>query len=262
MISRINFLKSLTATVAGSFVLPANFAKAEEKFNFCFSEKDYKTGKLLYNNPLKSEKDIEGFKMEGEARVHFPEGRMRMENLLDPSLGQKSNFVFWCPVDFPADFALTWDFYPIREPGLCILFFAAKGKNQKSVFDPSLAKRTGDYGEYHHGDINALHLSYFRRRYPSERAFNLCNLRKSYGFHMVAQGADPIPSVENSKPPYFLKLVKFKNEVAFFINGLPILKYIDDGKKHGPVLQGGKIGFRQMAPLIAEYSNINVYEIS
>jgi hypothetical protein len=31
-----------------------------------------------------------------------------------------------------------------------------------------------------------------------------------------------------------------------------------DGKSHGPLLGGGKIGFRQMAPLIAEYANFRV----
>jgi hypothetical protein len=221
----------------------------------------YKKDKLIYENSLNSEKDVEGFVLEGSACISFPEGRMRMENRIDPSEGQKANFVYWCPEEFPADISISWDFWPLREPGLCILFFSAKGMEGKDIFDPSLAERNGEYDKYHHGDINALHVSYFRRRYEEERAFHTCNLRKSYGFHLVAQGADPIPSVEDTRAPYHIELVKYSNEVWFYINELCIFNWIDDGKTFGPLLQGGKIGFRQMAPLVAEYANLKVYTI-
>ena len=217
---------------------------------------DYQLGKLIYDNPLASPEDVKGFRLEGEAKITFPNGRLRMENARDPSEGQKSNFVYWCPNDFPADVAISWDFHPVREPGLCILFFAAKGIKGEDIFDPNLAKRTGDYQQYHHGDIDALHVSCFRRTFPEERAFHTCNLRKSYGFHLVCQGADPIPSVEDAKPPYRICVVKCGSEVAFLINDLPIFTWIDDGKTYGPPLAGGKIGFRQMAPLVAEYANL------
>jgi hypothetical protein len=169
--------------------------------------------------------------------------------------------VFWCPNEFPADVAISWEFWPIREPGLCILFFAAVGREGEDLFAPSLARRTGEYGMYHHGDINALHISYFRRRYPQERAFQTCNLRKSYGFHLVALGADPIPSVGDAQPPYHIQLIKCGPDVAFYINDLPILRWIDDGQSYGPILGEGKIGFRQMAPLIAEYANLRVQAV-
>ena len=35
---------------------------------------------LIYNNPLASESDIEGFVLEGTANISFPEGKLRMEN--------------------------------------------------------------------------------------------------------------------------------------------------------------------------------------
>ena len=142
--------------------------------------------------------------------------------------------------------------------GLCILFFAAKGRNGEDLFSSTLAERTGEYRQYHHGDINALHVSYFRRRWPEERAFHTCNLRKSYGFHMVAQGADPLPPVADATPPYRIQVVKCGAVVAFSINELPIFSWRDDGVSHGPVLGGGKIGFRQMAPLVGEYANLVV----
>ena len=161
---------------------------------------DYTIGEVLYENPLASEADVRGFRLEGEAQITFPEGRLRMANALDPALGQKSNFVYWCPEAFPADVAITWDFWPLEEPGLCILFFSARGRDGGSVFSPGLAPRTGEYNQYHHGDIDAFHISYFRRRWAEERAFHTCNLRKSYGFHMVAQ-APTLPDVTTPRRP-------------------------------------------------------------
>jgi hypothetical protein len=183
---------------------------------------------------------------------------MRMENLRDPAEGQRANFVHWCPVDLPDGISISWDFWPIREPGLCVFFFAARGRGGEDVLDPALAPRTGEYAQYHHGDIDALHISYFRHWAPEERAFHTCNLRKSHGFHMVAQGADPLPSVPEAQPPYHLELVKLDAEVALSVNELTVLRWHDDGVAYGPVLGGGKIGFRQMAPLIAEYANLRV----
>ena len=58
--------------------------------------------------------------------------------------------------------------------------------------------------------------------------------------------------------PYRLRLLKYKGMIDFFINELLILHWVDDGQKFGPILGGGKIGFRQMSPLIAEYSNLVV----
>jgi hypothetical protein len=58
-------------------------------------------GELIYANPLKTSKDVEGFRMEGEALVDFDEGRMRLRNKMSADKGQASNFVFWCPEVFP-----------------------------------------------------------------------------------------------------------------------------------------------------------------
>jgi hypothetical protein len=217
--------------------------------------------KLIYDNPLASFKDVEGFVMEGEAKISFEAGRMRMENSLDESMDQKANFVYWCPVEFPENIIVEWDFYPVKEPGLAILFFGAKGINGESIFDPTLQKRTGEYNLYHHGDINAFHVSYFRRRWEDERAFHTCNLRKSYGFHMVAQGADPIPDVEDAKSPYHIRLEKVQDQITFYINDLMIFDWKDNGETFGKPIGSGFIGFRQMAPLVSEYSNLKVYAV-
>ena len=184
-----------------------------------------------------------------------------MKNALEASLGQMANFVLWCPKEFPKDIRVEWEFRPLSDVGLCILFFAAAGKGNRDLFDPSLAERTGEYPQYHSGDINAFHVSYFRRKEPEERVFHTCNLRKSCGFYLVAQGADPIPGVEDVVDFYRLAVIKKENRIEFTINELSIFTYIDDGITCGALLDGGKIGFRQLAPLTAEYRNLRVYQI-
>jgi hypothetical protein len=129
------------------------------------------------------------------------------------------------------------------------------------LFDSSLAARTGEYQQYYNGDINTLHASYFRRKHKSERSFHTCNLRKSKGFHLVAQGADPLPSVADVEPPYRITVAKYESEVFFAVNDLLIYHFVDDSRQYGPILSSGKVGFRQMAPLVAEYGNFSAHEV-
>lgn len=217
---------------------------------------------LVYENALACPDDIRSFILEGEAKISFEQGHMRMQNTLPRSLGQKANFVLWCPITFPADILIQWEFRPLSDIGLCMLFFAANGLDGKDLFDPSLAPRTGEYVQYYDGDINAFHISYFRRKEPDERVFHTCNLRKSKGFHLVAQGADPIPGADDIKNFYQITLKKQAGQIQFFINGLSIFSYQDDGHTYGPLLGSGKIGFRQLAPLTAEYRNFKVYSLN
>ncbi|GAA3604708.1 YesU family protein [Nonomuraea rosea] len=212
----------------------------------------------LYRNPLAGPEDLEGFRMEGDGAVSFPQGRMRLESLRPPSEGQAANLVLWCPQEFPADVRIEWDFWPVREPGLAIMFFHARGRNGEDVLDPGLAERTGPYEQYHHGDIDAYHVSYFRRMWESERALHTCNLRKSHGFHLVAQGADPLPGVLDARGPYAVRIEVKGPEITFSVNDLVSFRWEDDGSIGGPALAGGKMGFRQMAPLIGEYGNLRV----
>ncbi|SEE85075.1 DUF1961 family protein [Ruania alba] len=218
----------------------------------------FSKGELLYSNDLRNESDIAGFRLEGDGAVTFPLERMRLESTRSAEEGQDANLVLWCNEEFDDNVAIEWKFWPVREPGLAILFFAARGRGGDDVFDPDLAPRTGRYEQYHSGDINAYHVSYFRRRAPHERAFHTCNLRKSHGFHLVAQGADPLPPVSDARPPYRMQIVKQSDTVVFAIDGLISFTFTDDGSVGGPPHDGGRIGFRQMAPMIGEYADLTV----
>lgn len=217
---------------------------------------------LLYSNPLAKSDDVKDFILEGRADISFENQGMRLKNAVAVEEGQKANYVLWCNEVFPSDIKIEWDFRPLTDTGLCIMFFAASGCDGLDLFDPSLQKRTGEYPLYHSGDINAFHVSYFRRKEEDERAFHTCNLRKSKGFHLVSQGADPIPSAIDAKDFYKIRLIKYKNTVEFYVNDLFIFQYEDDGTTYGDLLNGGRIGFRQLAPLVAEYRNLKVYGLS
>ena len=223
---------------------------------------EYEKGELIYENPLSCAADTDGWIMEGQAKVTFDGGKMQMASVLDPSAGQAANFVYWCDKKLPDNIIIEWEFSPLSEEGLAILFFGANGQNGKDLFDPSLKKRTGPYIQYHTSDINAFHVSYYRRSEVEECELNVANLRKSAGFHLVAQGADPIPAAKyRSKEPYRLRVVKTRETAEFFVNDIPIFRFDDDGKAYGAYITDGYIGLRQKTPLVGEYSNLRVYTI-
>ena len=87
-----------------------------------FTERD-----VLYENPLAQAADLADWVMEGDGVVSFPKGKMRQESLRPRQAGQAGNIVHWCPVTFPDNISISWDFQPITEPGLAILFFSALG---------------------------------------------------------------------------------------------------------------------------------------
>ena len=60
--------------------------------------------------------------------------------------------------------------------------------------------------------------------------------------------------------PYRMKLVKTTTGVNFSINDLLVLAWQDDGKK--PTAHKGCVGFRQMAPLEAVYSYLEVRRLT
>lgn len=217
---------------------------------------------ILYRNALTCADDLSDWIVEGPMVSSFPAGRLRMESAADPAEGQAANFVAWLPVQHTGDVRVSWDFRPLREPGLAMIFWSALGQGGDSIHDAALPTRTGEYDQYHSGAIDAYHLSYYRRMWASERSLHTCNVRKSHGFHLVAQGPDPLPAVLDADRDYHLELTWTGTTVEFTVEGLTALRWTDDGTVGGPAhTRGGAIGLRQMAPLIAEYSNLVVEAI-
>ncbi|MCD4851701.1 YesU family protein [Arthrobacter sp. AK01] len=227
---------------------------------------------MIYSNALRGPSDVAGWVAEGP--VHFGTynhgtadgGGLGLADdgtkalVLSGSLdaeehGDQAHWTLWCPEELPDHVRITWEFLPLEEPGLAMAFFAARGHGGEDLFSASLAPRTGFYPQYHSGDIDALHISYFRHKHPSERAFRTCNLRKSAGFELVAQGADPLPPVGDADDFYRIEVIKDGPRVAFAINDLRLFEWTDPAAEP---LGGGYFGIRQMAPLKAAYRNLSI----
>lgn len=212
---------------------------------------------LLYRNALQTVGDLDDWVAEGPASAAESGDGL----LLSSSGGVDDHWTLWCPEVFPDRVRITWEFSPRAEPGLAMLFFGASSAAGGGIFDDGVAARSGRYPQYHSGDIRTLHVSYFRRRWEDERAFHTCNLRKSPGFHLVAQGADPVPPVVDARDAFYrVEVVKDGQRVSFAIDDLTLFDWSDD-ESTGPRVSAGRLGFRQMSPLVACYRNLEVHAL-
>ncbi|GMA27870.1 DUF1961 family protein [Arenivirga flava] len=208
----------------------------------------------VYSNALRGPDDLVGWIAEGPVDARRAQDGLRLAS----AGGPEAHWTLWCPEEFGDRIAISWDFSPRAEPGLAMLFFGATSLLGGSIFDPSLSPRDGGYPQYHSGELRTLHASYFRRRWPDERSFHTCNLRKSPGFQLVASGADPVPPALDADGRFYrVEVLKDGARVRLAIDGLPLFDWRDD-EVDGPLIGSGRIGFRQMAPLVAHYRDLEV----
>ncbi len=234
-------------------VLPLMFIGFLQLTLLNVSAQIYQKGDLLYSNSLSSKEDTAGWRMEGTGQVEFSNGWMKMF-----SPNEKGHHVFWCPQEFPENFIAEWEVQNLHtKVGLCIVFFAATGLNGEDIFAASLPKRDGTFKQYTNGAINNYHISYYAnsKDHPGRET---THLRKNKGFHLVQEKEPGIPL--RSQAIHKIQLVKFEGRLQLFIDGRKAIDWVDDGQKLGKILQGGKIGFRQMKWTQFNYRNFNVWE--
>jgi hypothetical protein len=216
---------------------------------------DFLKGQLIYQNTLGSQQAVKDWTMEGPGVTEFTDGWMRMY-----SPKEKFHHVFWCPNDFPESFIAEWEAQNLKtDAGLCIIFFATKGAKGESIFDPSFPKRDGTFTQYTKSNLfNCYHISYYAngRDNPGRET---SHLRKNKGFNMVQELEPGIPLA--STAVHKLTLIKEQAHIVMFVDERKIIDWTDDGKKYGPVLQGGKMGFRQMEWTDFKYRNFKVWSI-
>jgi hypothetical protein len=215
---------------------------------------EQRKGSLLYQNPLSRPEHLEDWVMEGPGNIEFHEGWIRMY-----SPGMEGHHVLWNRTDFPENFIAEWEIQIESEHGLCIVFFAAKGRHGGSIFDPALQKRDGIFHQYHSGDINTYHASYFANNSGPQEGRITSNLRKNHGFFLVSNG--PVGIQPGSEEVHKVTLMKDGNHIEIAVDGQRIISFYDDGKTYGEVLGNGKIGLRQMEQTTARYRNFKVYEV-
>lgn len=218
-------------------------------------ETDFRKGNLIYENPLKQKQDVINWIMEGSGTIEFRDNWMEMY-----SPGEKSHHVFWCPKEFPDSFIAEWEAQNLKiDAGLCIIFFLAKGNKGEDIFDPSFPKRDGSFDQYTKSKyLNCYHISYYSNS-RDDPGREISHLRKNSGFNMVQQKEPGIPV--KSTAVHHLRLVKDDSRIVMFVDDRKIIDWTDDGKKYGPVLQDGKIGFRQMKWTQFRYRNFKVWNL-
>ncbi len=213
-------------------------------------------GKLLYTVDLGSEAAMAGWRLEGPGILEREGPWLTMSSSEADTDGPAGHIVYWEPENFPASFIAQWDFQPISEYGLCIVFFATRGANGADLFDPGIKERAGIFTQYHSSDINCYHISYYANT-PFNPGRITTNLRKNAGFHLVANGSPGVPA--GSRDIHTVTLIKQDNHIRLGVDEKKIIDWTDDGQRYGPVHGAGKIGLRQMKWMQARYRDFKVW---
>jgi hypothetical protein len=219
-------------------------------------------GKLLYEVAFKDEGSVKDWIMEGPGIVEFDEGQMNLRSPEpNPQTRQEFHYTFWCPTDFPESFVAEWDFKPLNEHGLSLIFFAALGSDGKDIFDKTIAARDGHYPQYTSGDILNYHVIYYSHL-PFYQTGNIfTRLRKANQFLHVAEGQIAVkPGTKDFKT---LRLIKDGAHIQLVVDGIVCLDFTDPGtERWGEVLGKGKIGLRQMAQGFGAYRHLRVWSLN
>lgn len=202
---------------------------------------------------------LQDWKLEGGQRMYIEDGHLVLESDRETtrSTGKANHLVCWLTKEMPADFLLEFTVCPEkRDRGLNIVFFNARGRGGERIFDSALSPRDGTFSQYHSGDLDNYHISYW------SGGRGTSNLRKNHGFHLAAVGRDLI---ETGKEGEFqtVRIYKRGGKVRLTVDGVLSLAYDDDGKTWGPIHNHtGWIGLRQMAHTQkCRYGYVKVYPL-
>lgn len=181
----------------------------------------------------------------------------------------------------PDSYLITYKFQPLTPIGLAILFVSGHAANGGDIFSDRVKERTGIFSHYTKGDINSYHISYRAAGPGGIRGTN--NLRKNSGFFNLASAKDPCVKNLNytDKEPSLdectITMIKARDRIIFIVNGIKTIDVVDKEKNEilkangsttgkimntGPVHGGGRLGFRHMVSMAAQYSDLEVYRLS
>ena len=224
-----------------------------------FVPADVNWAQPVYATTFDNADSLADWKLEGGRSMSIVNGRLVLES--DPG-GEKpaptdNHLVCWLSKEMPADFLLEFKVRPQdRKNGLNIIFFNARGIHGESIFDPALKPRSGIFAQYHSGDLNNYHISYW----AGERG--TANVRKNAGFQLVATGKDlVVPAPAESFQT--IHLYKCGGTIRLMVDDVIEVAFDDDGKTYGPVwAHPGWIALRQMAHTTrCEYDDLKVFPL-
>jgi acetyl esterase len=225
-----------------------------------FLPRDIDLARPIYETSFESADVLKEWRLEGGKQMSIADGRLILES--DPAKKGKDgkcidHLVCWLLKELPADFLIEFTVRPTnRKEGLNIVFFSTRGLKGESIFDPNLKPRDGTYKQYHSGELNGYHISYWAA------GRGTANLRKSKGFHLVAEGKDLICDA----PAHVFQTVRVYKRggtIRLTIDDVVALAWEDDGKLQGPASdQPGWFGLRQMGHTHrCEYGHVKVYRL-
>ena len=217
-----------------------------------FIATDVDWSNVVYQTTFDDPAELKNWKLEGGKRMSVESGKLILE-----SDGETNHLVCWLKTEVPADFLIEFTVRPQdRKKGLNIMFFNARGIHGESVFDPALKPRDGDFKQYHSGDLNNYHISYW----AGERG--TAHVRKNPGFTMVAGGKDFIADAPADKFQV-VRLYKRGGKIRLMVDDVVAVAFDDDGKKFGSVWTNfGWIALRQMAHTVrCEYEQLKVFPL-
>ena len=232
----------------------------------CGRRKTAETDELWKKGELLAEEDFSGdlsdWHFEGDVQAGIVDGRLRFE-ATETSEVTKGNI--WWKKSFSGPIRIEYDYQSATEHGLSMVWWHAAGRNGEDLLS---FERSGRYEDYVKGRMNGYHISY--HRFGS----GACNLRKSYGFHMLATAEDPI--VAEDLDLHRISIYNQGNRIRFEVDGRLIHDFFDRGEpciegeswNHdapcpgtGPALAEGKIGIRHTQRQAAFYDNFRVYRL-
>ena len=206
----------------------------------------------VYQTAFNDPAELKNWKIEGGRRASIEQGRLVLENS-----DKDDHLVCWLKTEAPADFLLEFSVRPQnRKEGLNIVFFNARGARGESVFDPTLKPRNGNFRQYHSGDLNNYHISYWA---PNR---GTVNVRKNAGFHLVATGTDLIADAP-ADAFQVVRLYKRGGKIRLMVGDIIAVAFDDDGKANGPVwTHSGWIALRQMGHTArCEYEHLKIFPL-
>jgi hypothetical protein len=210
----------------------------------------------VYQTTFDSPDVLKDWRLEGGKRMSIEDGKLVLESAPGSTSSELSanHLVCWLLREVPADFLLEFSMRPQnRKQGLNIVFFNARGLHGENIFQPPIQPRDGLFKQYHSGDLNNYHISYW----AGERG--TANVRKNQGFHLVAVGKDLVEGA----PANVFQTIRIYNRggtIRLMVDDITAVAYDDDGKTFGPIwTHSGWIGLRQMGHTVhCEYNRLKV----
>ncbi|MGQ9651094.1 MAG: DUF1961 family protein [Phycisphaerae bacterium] len=198
----------------------------------------------LYSTSFEDPSELKDWRLEGGQSMNIADGCLVLQSNRQSTRSESAanHLVCWLDREVPADFLLEFAVRPEnRNRGLNIVFFSARGCNGENIFEPPIKRRNGTFSQYHSGDLNNYHISYW------SGGRGTSNLRKNKGFRLAAIGKDLVtPAPQEAFQ--VVRIYKRGGRIRLTIDDVLSLSYDDDGKTYGPVhTHSGWIGLRQMA---------------